>query len=118
MKANRFRHAAALALMGWYFMVPPPSPARDGTALTGSPLSQWVSFYVFDSANDCVTGGLEIKANFEKELKKDVDIQDAAKAAGRRPSAAEIDNLARDLWAARAGERGECVASDDPRLRK
>ncbi len=38
------RHAAALALVGWYLMYP-PTPNR--------PLSQWEILNIFDSATEC-----------------------------------------------------------------
>jgi hypothetical protein len=54
------RHAAALAFVGWYLMVPPASPDRD--ALPGrliadvqtKPLSAWEIERSYDSARDCM----------------------------------------------------------------
>jgi hypothetical protein len=40
------RHAAALALVGWYVMVPPLGKLHD-------PLSAWLMVKVFDSADEC-----------------------------------------------------------------
>ena len=51
------RHAAAVALVGWYLMVPPivrPS-GREGTTDTNAPLSKWVKVIrgTFDSDDAC-----------------------------------------------------------------
>ena len=46
------RHAATLALVGWYLMVPPHDP--DGQhANPKGPLSQWHILASFDSADEC-----------------------------------------------------------------
>ena len=58
----RSRHAAALALVGWYLMTPPlrspqsvhwneGKPQQD--TLTPAPLSQWRTVNSFDSASEC-----------------------------------------------------------------
>jgi hypothetical protein len=44
-------HAAALALVGWYLMVPPLSP--DRTHNNQAPISQWTIFDSFDTAAEC-----------------------------------------------------------------
>ena len=47
----RPRHAAALALAGWYLMVPPIS--HKGEFLDNAPLSEWTLLDSTDSAADC-----------------------------------------------------------------
>lgn len=42
----KFRHAAALALVGWYLMVPP-------WGKTDAPISKWHNYKPFDSAAAC-----------------------------------------------------------------
>jgi hypothetical protein len=50
------RHAAALALVGWYLMVPPLS--SDGKEIdTAAKLSQWDARLRFDRASDCNNPG-------------------------------------------------------------
>ena len=96
------RHAAALALVGWYLMVPPPIP---GTARVdqSAPLSQWKVRRQFPHDQGC----------------------EAAKARLREQAlAAQTQNDAADP---RRGERNpeqrcilcnaQCVAQDDPRLK-
>jgi hypothetical protein len=46
------RHAAALALVGWYLMVPPR--AQDGSPNIRAPLSEWNQASIgFDTASEC-----------------------------------------------------------------
>jgi hypothetical protein len=57
-KSMSVRHAAALALVGWYLMVPPVTPEGltdpNATLVNGkAPISQWVIFRVYDSAEQC-----------------------------------------------------------------
>ncbi|MGA6971073.1 MAG: hypothetical protein WBY93_05540 [Candidatus Binatus sp.] len=61
------RHAAALALVGWYLMVPPPGPPRSTGANTAppnhnAPLDQWTIRNSYDSAQAC-----------EAAMQKDLD---------------------------------------------
>jgi len=87
------RHAAALALVGWYLMTPPligPNYAIKEDA----PFSQWVIAQTFDTASDC-----------EREK--------AAQKAKILPSAGTRGALpyCRDCFL-------ECIATDDPRLKE
>lgn len=51
------RHAAALALVGWYLMAPPMSHhAIDANA----PLSQWAVIGSYDTANECMNWLFEL----------------------------------------------------------
>jgi len=43
------RHAAALALVAWYLMVPPTIPVEPKVPLTG-----WTRIATYNTANDCV----------------------------------------------------------------
>jgi hypothetical protein len=47
----KLRHAAALALVGWYLMLPPPAPS--GGRLRFERLSEWRRIETFDSKNAC-----------------------------------------------------------------
>jgi hypothetical protein len=50
MKAYRVCYAAALALVGWYLMLP---PMRGGQPDETAPLSQWVIIESFNTAKEC-----------------------------------------------------------------
>jgi len=47
----KLRHAAALALVGWYLMVPPLD--RQRRSLTNTPLTRWSRVKTFDSEYAC-----------------------------------------------------------------
>ncbi|MGB0059121.1 hypothetical protein [Candidatus Binatus sp.] len=96
------RHAAALALVGWYLMVPPAIPGT-GQVDQSAPLSQWKIRRQFPHDQGC----------------------EATKARLREQAlAAQTQN---DAAEPRRGERNpeqrcilcnaQCVAQDDPRLK-
>lgn len=85
----KLRHAAVLALVGWYLMV----PNTDQTA----PLSKWQIANRFDRAADC-EGSRKVFHDAGLERMKNAR-DDAEKTFG--------------LLMAKA----TCVSSDDPRLR-
>ena len=103
----KLRHAAALALAGWYLMMPPvyrngkdvdPDIDIGGTHLDETaPLSKWAIVASFDSAAEC-----------EKNL-----------LAGRDLSVIPWEpNLKSHKAIKRLWEFAACIASDDPRLKK
>lgn len=47
----KLSHAAALALVGWYLMLPPVS--SDGRIQKDAPLSDWYIFSSFDTKEAC-----------------------------------------------------------------
>ena len=56
-RAMNLRHAAALALVGWYLMVP---PFQRGGVNLDAPLRSWRLFGSYDTANDCEDDHLEM----------------------------------------------------------
>ena len=95
------RHAAALALVGWYLMVPPRIPGT-GEVNKGVPLSQWTKRRLFPHDEGC----------------------EAAKTRLRQEAlAAQTQNDAADPRRGRNPElhcvlcKAQCVAEDDPRLK-
>jgi len=113
------RHAAALALVGWYLIFPPivceknRPPVQEGNATTlhqpcepdaSRPISEWTIAVPFDTAEAC--------------LQKVQEFQDgtAAKKVGEK---AEQKDPGIKNWLAGGGlADAQCVATDDPRLRK
>jgi hypothetical protein len=88
------RHA--IALVGWYLMVPPTFPSKFHPVNLWAPLSEWRLgdvAYVFDSAAECK----KQEAVAEKEAHAIADPKGQALACPR-------------CWMM-------CVASDDPRLK-
>ena len=45
------RHAAALALVVWYLMLPPSTSVY--TFDVKAPISKWIDFMIYDSARQC-----------------------------------------------------------------
>jgi hypothetical protein len=45
------RHSAALALLGWYLMLPPVT--SDGRTQKDAPLSRWYIFSSFETKEEC-----------------------------------------------------------------
>jgi hypothetical protein len=94
------RHAAALALVGWYLMVPPIA-SRTGPINRDALLEKWETWFAFDTAAEC-----------------QARIKTIANAAiGRlkaQPVAIATEQRISDLQAISA----RCVASDDPRLKE
>jgi hypothetical protein len=95
----RVSHAAAVALVGWYLMVPPPllhtSPPVDFDA----PLSKWGIFSAHDSAADCE----ETLVVFYELAKTEL-----------------VENPADERYRIRFYqlESSQCIASDDSRLKE
>jgi hypothetical protein len=96
-QAVKLHHAAALALVGCYLMVP---PSFDSTV----PLSQWLTLGIFDTAKECES--------------RRVTLNDPAFQAALAKAAAKKGWVwkNRSLGLSRI-EAAQCVASDDPRLK-
>lgn len=83
------RHAAALALVGWYLMMPPHTETK---VLFNAPLKDWVSQGAFDSAEECDNTRVQAKH---------IMLANSSLTDDER----------------KAVERAQCVATDDPRLK-
>ncbi len=93
------RHAAALALVGWYLMTPPPLVPPRGEVLVDAlaPLSNWRVFHAYDSAKQCEQ---QHSAMFD-EAKGHQNSTDASERA--------VFQMAMSA---------QCIATDDPRLKE
>jgi hypothetical protein len=102
------RHAAALALVGWYLMVPPIEPdVRKMKATSGAwvfnydaPIGTWLLSRSFDTAAEC--------QNRRMELWRDGE---AVERLHKPPQSLTLNEAARI-----AGMKAQCIASNDPRL--
>ena len=92
------RYGTALALVGWYLMVPPPVLRSSLPVDLGAPLSEWRLFSARDSAAEC-----------EQEL---VAFYKVAKTELIANPADQRDRI--QFYQL---ENSQCVASDDPRLK-
>jgi hypothetical protein len=91
-------HGAALALVGWYLMVPPPVVHSSVPVDSDAPLSKWGIFSTHDSAAECEQGLVAFYKLAKAELIANPDDE-----RGRL----QFYQL----------ESSQCVASDDPRLK-
>jgi hypothetical protein len=79
------RHAAVLALVGWYLLIP---PVTKNTAHPDAPLSKWQKFGTFDSVKDCESHAVEWNnmlpaEQFKLKMPKDATAQCFASDAPR-----------------------------------
>ena len=101
------RHAAVLALVGWYLMMPPiKGNLPDLKTDTDAPLSRWQQRGAYDTAKACeekleVLQGADGLTEAESKL-----------SAGKNVTAKELQILSAPINYAR------CVATDDPRLKE
>jgi hypothetical protein len=96
------RHGAAIALVGWYLIAPPPR-SSDDVYDPKAPLSEWQKMGRFDTMEECQkypSRLLEIMHGFY------VDHPEIGESGERR------DNADRKALFADS----QCVAADDPRL--
>jgi len=102
----RFRHATALALTGWYLILPPahPSPDNPQGSMTGpwltdvnAKLKDWEISGRFDDAADCEQGRTGLIKDFADH---EHDLGSGFTRAFRI-----------------AGSKAQCISTDDPRLK-
>jgi hypothetical protein len=100
------RHAAALALVGWYLMAPPVQE-KDGVQYN-APIAKWDIQHVFDSAAECDVAMQRWRSRAKK-------VWDALNSKKPLPHNADLD-----LPLEQVNQMGacECIASDDPRLKE
>jgi len=71
-RSVKFRHAAALALTGWYLMVPPiDNLARQLAGQQEWPLSTWEHYASYDTAKECESA----KSDLARDAVKDENAQ-------------------------------------------
>jgi hypothetical protein len=111
----KLSHAAALALVGWYLMVPPDHPRLDNPNdrpfawQSSAPLRAWQIVESFDSATDCKRGAQEIldrqisAFNYWEQYKT---VKERKSEAGKKV----LQDFARY-------NNAVCIATDDPRLK-
>ncbi len=92
----KHRHSAALALVGWYLMMPPLGGPKNGNDYVddGAPYYKWRVLLEFDDLTAC-------------QERRDLEIQDGEDGLKKPPI---------DLWAMVETEL-ECIATDDTRLK-
>jgi len=99
------RHLAALALVGWYLIMPPNSPKVPHEVDSDSPLSRWTIVTSFNDEDTCEKALADIQNSEQDPVTLD--------KTGRLARLQKHDDA---LGKARA-INAACVASDDFRLK-
>jgi hypothetical protein len=111
-------HAAALALLGWYLMVPPRVFVYKHWSIDhDAPLPKWDIYSSFDSAQECelqLVGQTKAAAKLAVEAGKGVSAAEKVRAFADPDlsSAFATTELVAGQYIA-----GRCIATDDPRLK-
>ncbi len=103
------RHIAALALVGWYLLIPPVfSPMgqhhRSFNDLS-APLNKWDIWAKFDSRDSCEKDKEHLRTEAPRRLE----------FAREHPDQGLNGNI---VAVSEAWQLAECVATDDPRLKE
>jgi hypothetical protein len=98
------RHATALALVGWYLMVPPLSDTGIDAQV---PMAQWNISGSYDTASDC-----EASKNRMDDM-----LRDPTQVARIKAEALKEGKDWDPHRAIARSEASKCVATDDPRLK-
>jgi hypothetical protein len=93
------RHAAALALVGWYLMVAPRD--ADYLLVTSAPVSEWIILQSFDAAKNC-----------EEERAQKIE------QADKSGNYWYYDTKKRENVGSPAELAYLCIATDDPRFKE
>ena len=99
----RSRHAVALALVGWYLMVPRLN--GDSTKVeVGAPLAQWIKGHEFPTQGEC-----DSMRHDEAVKVRNIDPAE--------PVMAFNGGVIRARVLRERAEAAQCIAADDPRLK-
>jgi hypothetical protein len=104
------RHAAALALMGWYLMLP-PSKKND------APLSEWIISHSYASAEACQSAQNKNRDQAAAKLKTYDNMTDKQRR-DLQHNQASLDQEMADSDSFDAAFQSACIASNDPRLKE
>ena len=96
----KLRHTAALALVGWYLMLPPQTSKSPLRFDPNASLKSWYRAGIYSTADQCESDKPTVNGRWLEALEF------------RHTSAAEVS----DIQKYQAYER--CVATDDPRLKQ
>jgi hypothetical protein len=100
------RHAAALAIVAWYLMIPPIG--ADNKVDAHAPLSNWRKGVSFNSQKEC--------DDSLKDAIQNPMTPDEYQAAAKQTQKAKMKPLSISEMTKRTAE-SQCVAGDDPRLK-
>jgi hypothetical protein len=102
------RHAAALALVGWYLIVPPNFTGRPHSIDSAAPISRWTIVTSFNSADICKEALTELQNKNGDPAKLDATGK-LRRFQRRQPADPELARL--------RVNNAACIATEDPRLK-
>jgi hypothetical protein len=115
------RHAAALALVGWYLMSPLVDHSQ-GKILYEAPLAYWEIDESFDTAAECrrhreenisLMSQIELRASKQSEKEQErYEAQEDAESKWPRGTARKSRGMGM-----KSALAAQCIATDDPRLK-
>jgi hypothetical protein len=110
------RHAAALAVVGWYLLTPVPAGdtgywGRLHDLIFGAseyaPMSRWNQLGAFDTAEKCDAA----------QTKEDDSTMESFSQTQEEKGKSKAETAV-DAWKKGVGDESVCIASDDPRLKE
>jgi len=104
------RHVVALALAGWYLMVP-TSKKND------APLSEWTISQSYASAEACQSAQNKNRDQAAAKLKTYDSMTDKQRR-DLQHNQASLDQEMADSDSFEAAFQSDCIATDDPRLKE
>lgn len=72
------RHTAALALVGWYLMMPPPDRGDRKFPDESASMTEWTQLVAFDTAKECEAYKLEYHERLERKDKARAEYENSA----------------------------------------
>ena len=109
------RHAAALALVGWYLMMPPWTTSWFSTTKRrndSAPISQWETLRSFDSAELCEQFRGADDDTWQDMVLRWGKEEPLLKASGVKDWTKTVNEVKESM------DHSRCIASDDPRLKE
>jgi hypothetical protein len=103
-------HATALALVGWYLIVPPVYQTDDGNLLigVGKALSDWTVAATYDSAVECQQDMTSMTSTARPQTKGPFMVRIPTEGLSKNDQQPIIELILR---------HAHCIAADDPRLK-
>jgi hypothetical protein len=103
----KLRHSAALALVGWYLIAPPPKSRGRQAIDLHAPLGRWLIFHTYETFQDC-----------EDDRKDLVDHAAAYVGAKHIDSPQKNETLAMMKGETLSLAHSRCISTTDPRLKE
>jgi hypothetical protein len=113
----KFRHAVALALVGWYLMLPPLTRGWFSATTTrndSAPLNQWRTLHAFDKSWECQSYLGRDDATWQDRMTRNLNrfLAERKQSSGKVTEWDKLVQHEQDEM-----DHAICIATDDPRLK-